>query len=78
MDFKPIIPLPDLVEVKTGEEDEEKLFVHRAKLFRSVLFKSVISVGLPILHGKSSIPLFNETTGGSPKMKALEEGVSSN
>ena len=37
MDFKPIIPLPDLVEVKTGEEDEEKLFGSRAKLYRSAM-----------------------------------------
>ncbi|CAL1276110.1 unnamed protein product [Larinioides sclopetarius] len=32
--FEPVIPLPDLVEVKTGEEDEVPIFVHRAKLFR--------------------------------------------
>jgi len=32
--FEPIIPLPDLVEVKTGEEDEETLFNHRGKLYR--------------------------------------------
>lgn len=32
--FEPVVPLPDLVEVKTGEEDFEKLFSHRAKLFR--------------------------------------------
>ncbi|GIX88807.1 ranBP2-like and GRIP domain-containing protein 4 [Caerostris extrusa] len=32
--FEPAIPLPDLVEVKTGEEDETPIFVHRAKLFR--------------------------------------------
>ena len=32
--FEPVIPLPDLVEVKTGEEDEEVLFSFRAKLFR--------------------------------------------
>lgn len=35
-DFKPIIPLPDEVEVKTGEEGEEVLFEDRAKLFRFV------------------------------------------
>lgn len=35
-DFKPIIPLPDEVEVRTGEEDEEIMFCHRAKLFRHV------------------------------------------
>ncbi|XP_021361373.1 E3 SUMO-protein ligase RanBP2-like isoform X2 [Mizuhopecten yessoensis] len=34
VDFKPIIDLPDLVEIKTGEEEEEKLFGERAKLFR--------------------------------------------
>ena len=33
-EFKPVVSLPDLVELKTGEEDEEELFVHRAKLFR--------------------------------------------
>ncbi|XP_053980788.1 E3 SUMO-protein ligase RanBP2-like [Hylaeus volcanicus] len=32
--FSPIIPLPDKIEVKTGEEDEEVLYLHRAKLFR--------------------------------------------
>lgn len=32
--FEPIIPLPDIVEVRTGEEDEEIIFSHRAKLFR--------------------------------------------
>uniref|UniRef100_A0A1I8MWD0 E3 SUMO-protein ligase RanBP2 n=1 Tax=Musca domestica TaxID=7370 RepID=A0A1I8MWD0_MUSDO len=32
--FTPVIPLPDKVEVKTGEEDEDPLYVHRAKLFR--------------------------------------------
>ncbi|KAG7199455.1 hypothetical protein KM043_014081 [Ampulex compressa] len=32
--FSPIIPLPDKIEVKTGEEDEEVLYSHRAKLFR--------------------------------------------
>lgn len=32
--FTPVIPLPDKVEAKTGEEDEEVLYSHRAKLFR--------------------------------------------
>eukprot|EP00092_Neocalanus_flemingeri_P036782 GFUD01040043.1.p1 GENE.GFUD01040043.1~~GFUD01040043.1.p1 ORF type:complete len:2751 (-),score=928.30 GFUD01040043.1:212-8194(-) len=32
--FEPVIPLPDKVEVKTGEEDELVLYSHRAKLFR--------------------------------------------
>ncbi|CAL7942946.1 unnamed protein product [Xylocopa violacea] len=32
--FMPLIPLPDKIEVKTGEEDEEVLYSHRAKLFR--------------------------------------------
>lgn len=34
--FEPVIPLPDLVEVKTGEENEAILFEHRAKLLRYV------------------------------------------
>ncbi|XP_008050567.2 E3 SUMO-protein ligase RanBP2-like, partial [Carlito syrichta] len=32
--FEPVVPLPDKIEVKTGEEDEEGLFCNRAKLFR--------------------------------------------
>ncbi|XP_055902077.1 E3 SUMO-protein ligase RanBP2 [Eupeodes corollae] len=32
--FTPVIPLPDKIEVKTGEEDEEVVYSHRAKLFR--------------------------------------------
>lgn len=31
--FEPVVPLPDLVELRTGEEDEEALFCHRAKLY---------------------------------------------
>lgn len=34
--FEPVIALPDLVEVKTGEENEIILFEHRAKLLRFV------------------------------------------
>ncbi|KAJ8924619.1 hypothetical protein NQ315_000769 [Exocentrus adspersus] len=34
--FKPVIPLPDKVDVKTGEENETVLYSHRAKLFRFV------------------------------------------
>uniref|UniRef100_A0A1I8A264 RanBD1 domain-containing protein n=1 Tax=Steinernema glaseri TaxID=37863 RepID=A0A1I8A264_9BILA len=32
--FTPLIPLPDEIEVKTGEEDEEVKFLGRAKLYR--------------------------------------------
>ncbi len=32
--YDPIIPLPELVQVTTGEEDEEVLFKHRAKVYR--------------------------------------------
>ena len=32
--FEPIVPLPDLVEVSTGEEGWDKLFCQRAKTFR--------------------------------------------
>ncbi|KZC14709.1 RANBP2-like and GRIP domain-containing protein 5/6 [Dufourea novaeangliae] len=34
--FEPIVPLPDVIEVRTGEEDEEKVFCERAKLYRYV------------------------------------------
>ena len=34
LDFKPVIPLPDLIEVKTGEEEEEVLFSNRSKLYK--------------------------------------------
>lgn len=33
-EFKPVIPLPDMVEVKTGEENSEVLFDCRSKLLR--------------------------------------------
>ncbi|XP_073672620.1 E3 SUMO-protein ligase RanBP2-like [Garra rufa] len=32
--FRPVVPLPDLVEVSTGEENEQVLFSNRAKLYR--------------------------------------------
>ena len=32
--FEPIVPLPELVEVKTGEEEEEEVFKHRSKVYR--------------------------------------------
>ncbi len=32
--FEPIIPLPELVSVQTGEEEEEVLFKYRAKVYR--------------------------------------------
>lgn len=33
-EFTPVVPLPELVEVKTGEENAEVLFAERAKLLR--------------------------------------------
>ena len=33
-DFKPIVSLPDIIERKTGEEEETVIYSHRAKLFR--------------------------------------------
>lgn len=32
--YDPIIALPDQIQVSTGEENEEKLFGERAKLYR--------------------------------------------
>lgn len=32
--FEPIVPLPDKVDVRTGEEEEEEIFCNRAKLYR--------------------------------------------
>uniref|UniRef100_A0A8C6SEV7 RanBD1 domain-containing protein n=1 Tax=Neogobius melanostomus TaxID=47308 RepID=A0A8C6SEV7_9GOBI len=32
--FEPVVPLPDLVEPSTGEENEQVVFSHRAKLYR--------------------------------------------
>ncbi|XP_058934559.1 E3 SUMO-protein ligase RanBP2 isoform X1 [Kogia breviceps] len=32
--FEPVVPLPDKIEVRTGEEDEEEFFCNRAKLYR--------------------------------------------
>ncbi|KAL3285049.1 hypothetical protein HHI36_019175 [Cryptolaemus montrouzieri] len=54
--FKPVIPLPNKVEVKTGEEDEEVLYCHRAKLFRFVggEWKERGIGDLKILKNKSS------------------------
>ena len=37
--FEPVIPLPDKVDVVTGEEEEEVLYSHRAKLFRLVNYQ---------------------------------------
>ena len=34
--FEPLVPLPEKIEVKTGEEDEDVLFESRARLFRFV------------------------------------------
>ncbi|KAH9634135.1 hypothetical protein HF086_001337 [Spodoptera exigua] len=34
VEFKPVVPLPALIDQKTGEEDENILFEHRAKLLR--------------------------------------------
>ncbi|CAJ0916275.1 unnamed protein product, partial [Ranitomeya imitator] len=32
--FEPVVPLPEKIEVKTGEEEEQEMFCNRAKLFR--------------------------------------------
>jgi len=32
--FEPIVQLPEAIDLKTGEEDEEEVFRQRAKLYR--------------------------------------------
>uniref|UniRef100_A0A4W4H9Q6 RanBD1 domain-containing protein n=1 Tax=Electrophorus electricus TaxID=8005 RepID=A0A4W4H9Q6_ELEEL len=32
--FEPVVPMPDLVKISTGEENEQVVFSHRAKLYR--------------------------------------------
>ncbi len=32
--FEPVVPLPDRIDVKTGEEEETVLYAHRAKVYR--------------------------------------------
>lgn len=44
--FEPIIPLPELVNVTTGEEEEAVLFQHRAKLYRYQMF----DIAMPIKY----------------------------
>lgn len=41
--FEPIIPLPELVEVTTGEEDEEAIFKFRGKVFRWVKITTLLN-----------------------------------
>uniref|UniRef100_A0A671QBS4 RanBD1 domain-containing protein n=1 Tax=Sinocyclocheilus anshuiensis TaxID=1608454 RepID=A0A671QBS4_9TELE len=33
-DYEPVIPLPDLVEISTGEDNEQVVYSHKAKLYR--------------------------------------------
>ncbi len=63
--FEPIVPLPELVKVTTGEEDEEVLFKHRAKVFRCVMqtwyFLSHV-IYIPTIHIMHSIFRFDPDT----------------
>ena len=66
--FEPLIPLPEQIEVQTGEEDEEVMFSSRAKLYRydkEVLAWKERGIGtLKILHnaerGRSRILMRRE------------------
>jgi len=49
INFAPVVQLPENVELATGEETEEVLYVHRAKLFRLVRFCQALAVGSQLL-----------------------------
>ena len=54
--FEPVVTLPDLVELRTGEEDEEILYEHRAKLYRLISLPPSIPLSLsPSLSPPPSI-----------------------
>uniref|UniRef100_A0A673IAW2 RanBD1 domain-containing protein n=1 Tax=Sinocyclocheilus rhinocerous TaxID=307959 RepID=A0A673IAW2_9TELE len=65
--FEPIVPLPDKVDVKTGEEEEEEMFCKRAKLFR---FDSESKEWKE--RGVGSIKILKHKTSGKVRLKCQQ------
>ncbi|XP_052004955.1 E3 SUMO-protein ligase RanBP2 isoform X2 [Xyrauchen texanus] len=68
--FEPIVPLPDKVDVKTGEEEEEEMFCNRAKLFR---FESEMKEWKE--RGIGSIKILKHKTSGKVRLLMRREQV---
>lgn len=56
--FDPVIELPDLVDVKTGEEDEDVLYIHKAKLYRYYIKTNVMMYCIDIIYNIHNIYIF--------------------
>ncbi|XP_067117199.1 E3 SUMO-protein ligase RanBP2 [Osmerus mordax] len=68
--FEPIVPLPDKVDVKTGEEEEEEMFCNRAKLFR---FDADTKEWKE--RGLGSLKILKHTTSGKVRLLMRREQV---
>lgn len=68
--FEPIVPLPDKVDVKTGEEEEEEMFCSRAKLYR---FESETKEWKE--RGIGSIKILKHKTSGKVRLLMRREQV---
>lgn len=66
--FEPVIPLPEKVQVKTGEEDEEVVYCHRAKLFR-------LDDGEWKERGLGDIKILRHTTTGKSRLLMRREKI---
>ncbi|TSQ01575.1 E3 SUMO-protein ligase RanBP2 [Bagarius yarrelli] len=68
--FEPIVPLPNKIDVKTGEEEEEEMFCNRAKLFR---FESEMKEWKE--RGIGSIKILKHKTSGKCRLLMRREQV---
>ncbi|XP_058885011.1 E3 SUMO-protein ligase RanBP2-like isoform X2 [Acipenser ruthenus] len=68
--FEPIVPLPEKVDVKTGEEDEEEMFCNRAKLFR---FETEVKEWKE--RGIGNIKILRHSTSGKVRLLMRREQV---
>jgi len=41
--FEPIVPLPDAIEIRTGEEDEEKSNLYKFLLFQFIPYQKIFN-----------------------------------